>query len=60
MGMKEYKTRHTGLTWMIAHGAPVKLVQEIAGHVDIKTTLGYAKTFAGGAYDTLARAFKFE
>ena len=51
--------RHTCLTWLVAHGVPLKLVQDIAGHSDIKTTLNYAKTFAGGAYDTLVRAFRF-
>jgi integrase len=51
--------RHTCLTWLVAHGIPLKLVQEIAGHSDIKTTLNYAKTFAGGAYETLVKAFKF-
>ena len=57
---KLHDLRHTALTWMVGHNVPVKLVQEIAGHVDIKTTLGYAKTFTGGAYDTLIKAFGFD
>lgn len=52
--------RHTCLTWMVAKGLPLKLVQDIAGHSDIKTTLNYAKTFAGGSYQTLMKAFKFD
>lgn len=56
---KLHDLRHTAFTWMVGRGVPVKLVQDIAGHVDIKTTLGYAKTFIGGAYDTLSRAFGF-
>ena len=50
---KLHDLRHTGLSWMVAHGVPVKLVQDIAGHTSIATTMIYAKTFAGGAYEVL-------
>jgi integrase len=56
---KLHDLRHTGLTWMVARGVPLKLVQDIAGHTSINTTMGYAKTFAGGAYDVLMKAFSF-
>lgn len=56
---KLHDLRHTGLTWMVARGVPLKLVQDIAGHTSITTTMGYAKTFAGGAYDVLMKAFSF-
>lgn len=52
--------RHTCLTWLVARGLPLKLVQDIAGHTDIKTTLNYAKTFAGGAYQAIVKAFNFD
>ena len=48
------------IAWMVAKGVPLKLVQEIAGHSSITTTMGYAKTFAGGAYDTLSQAFGYK
>jgi len=56
---KLHDLRHTALTWMVARGVPLKLVQDIAGHTSITTTMGYARTYAGGAYDTLMKAFDF-
>lgn len=34
--------RHTAISLMIANGLDLKTVQDIAGHKDIKTTMGYA------------------
>ena len=59
MKAKLHDLRHTALTWMVARGVPLKLVQDIAGHTSITTTMGYAKTYAGDAYDTLMKAFNF-
>jgi len=56
---KLHDLRHTGLTWMVAHGVPVKLVQDIAGHTSIATTMIYAKTYAGESYEVLKKAFEF-
>ncbi len=52
--------RHTCLTWLVAKGVPLKLVQDIAGHASINTTMLYAKVYSGESYDTLAKAFGFE
>jgi integrase len=52
--------RHTACSWMVGQGAPVALVRDIAGHSDVKTTMGYAKAFTGAAYDTLAGLFGFK
>jgi len=37
-----HELRHTAITLMLANGLDIKTVQEIAGHQDLKTTLGYA------------------
>jgi len=52
--------RHTCLTNLVGRKLPLKLVQDIAGHSDIKTTLNYAKTFIGDAYGSMAKAFGFD
>lgn len=52
--------RHTCLTWLVSKGAPLKLVQDIAGHSSINTTMLYAKVFTGESYDTLTAAFGFK
>jgi len=38
--------RHTAITLLIAAGFDLKTVQEIAGHKDIKTTMGYTHLLA--------------
>lgn len=52
--------RHTCLTWLVARGVPLKLVQDIAGHASINTTMLYAKVYSGESYDTLAKAVGFD
>ena len=37
-----HSLRHTYITWMIEQGIPVPIVQKLAGHADITTTMGYA------------------
>lgn len=51
--------RHTCLTWLVGHEVPLKLVQDIAGHSSINTTMRYAKIFTGNAHDVLNKAFGF-
>ena len=52
--------RHTCLTWLVGKGVPLKLVQDIAGHASINTTMLYAKVYSGESYDTVVKAFGFE
>lgn len=51
--------RHTCLTLLVGHGVPLKLVQDIAGHSSINTTMRYAKIFTGDAHAVLKDAFGF-
>lgn len=51
--------RHTCLTLLVGHGVPLKLVQDIAGHSSINTTMRYAKIFTGNAHAVLKDAFGF-
>ena len=41
-GLSFHSLRHTYISWMIMQGVPVPVVQKLAGHADIKTTMGYA------------------
>ncbi|UQZ87741.1 hypothetical protein C4J81_00390 [Deltaproteobacteria bacterium Smac51] len=52
--------RHTCLTLLVGHGVPLKLVQDIAGHSTITTTMNYAKLFTGNAHSILNKALGFE
>lgn len=36
-----HSLRHSFCTWLIQDGVPVPVVQKLAGHADIKTTMGY-------------------
>lgn len=62
LGLKArvHDLRHTCLTWLVAKGVPLKLVQDIAGHSSINTTMLYAKVYTGESYDTLTAAFGFK
>ena len=51
--------RHTCFTWLVAKGVPLKLVQDIAGHASINTTMLYARVYSGDAYETLVKALGF-
>lgn len=37
-----HSLRHTFISWLIMDGVPVPVVQRLAGHADITTTMGYA------------------
>ncbi len=50
--------RHTAATYMIVKGVPLRVVQDILGHADIKTTMHYSKGLAAShLYYTLYEAF---
>ena len=34
--------RHTYASWLVQEGVPLKVVQELLGHADIKMTMRYA------------------
>jgi site-specific recombinase XerD len=42
---------------MIMQGVPVPFVQKLAGHADIKTTMGYAHLAPKSLQDALERVF---
>lgn len=56
---KLHDLRHTTLTWFVAAGVPLKLVQDVAGHSSITTTMNYAKKYIGDSYQTLKIALNF-
>ena len=51
--------RHTCFTWLVAKGVPLRLVQDIAGHSSITTTMLYAQVYSGDSYDVLVKACGF-
>lgn len=51
--------RHSCLTMLVAHGLPLKLVQDMAGHSSITTTMGYAKVYSGDSYGQLYQSLGF-
>ena len=34
--------RHSYISWLVQDGVSIPVVKELAGHADIKTTMGYA------------------
>lgn len=54
-----HSMRHTGTTLMLAEGLDIKTVQEICGHQDIETTMGYVHLLAG-SIERAARQFSVE
>lgn len=52
--------RHTCLTLLVGKGVPLKLVQDMAGHASIDTTMHYARVYSGDSYKTLIDALGFE
>lgn len=48
--------RTTCITQLVSHGVDLRTVMEVAGHSDIKTTIGYAK-MVGQNIDKLSQSF---
>lgn len=51
--------RHSYLTMLVAHGLPLKLIQDLAGHSSITTTMGYARVYVGDSYVKLCQSLGF-
>ncbi|MFQ5570006.1 MAG: tyrosine-type recombinase/integrase [Rhodothermales bacterium] len=56
-GLSFHSLRHTYISWMIMQGVPVPVVQKLAGHADIKTTMGYAHLAPDSLRDAVQRVF---
>ena len=56
-GIHFHSLRHTYITWMIEQGIPVPLVQKLAGHADITTTMQYAHHAPDSLRDAVRRVF---
>ncbi|MFZ5587050.1 MAG: tyrosine-type recombinase/integrase [Thermodesulfobacteriota bacterium] len=55
-GVRLHDLRHTCFTYLASRGAPLKVIQAIAGHSDIRITMGYARGLVGDIYDAMAEA----
>ncbi len=56
-GLSFHSLRHTYISWMIMKGIPVPVIQQLAGHADIKTTMGYAHLAPDSLRVAVARVF---
>ncbi len=56
-GLSFHSLRHTYISWMIMRGVPVPVVQKLAGHADIKTTMGYAHLAPDALRDAVVKVF---
>lgn len=56
-GIHFHSLRHTYITWMIEKGIPVPIVQKLAGHADITTTMRYAHHAPDSLRDAVRRVF---
>lgn len=52
-----HKFRRTNITHLVAHGMPIELVKELAGHAKIDTTMGYVVTNASTVKNAYERYF---
>ncbi|MDR2199900.1 MAG: tyrosine-type recombinase/integrase [Deltaproteobacteria bacterium] len=62
-GLSEHRLhdlRHSGISWLVGRGAPLKLVQDFAGHSTILTTMNYVKIYPGDSYETLLKICGFK
>lgn len=57
-GVRLHDLRHTCFTYRVSKGVNLKVVQTIAGHSDIRVTMGYAQGLVGDLYDEMAEVFK--
>jgi len=59
--IRVHDLRHSVATFLIASGVPIAVVQEICGHAEIKTTMGYTHLLAENqneAMEILDRAYR--
>lgn len=56
-GISFHSLRHSFCTWLIQGGVPVPTVQKLAGHADIKTTMGYVHVAGQDLHDAVASVF---
>lgn len=56
-GISFHTLRHTYVSWMIMAGVPVPVVQKLAGHADITTTMRYAHLAPNSLRDAVAKVF---
>ncbi len=52
-----HSLRHTFCTWLIQSGTPVPVVQRLAGHADIKTTMDYIHVANRDLHEGMQRTF---
>lgn len=55
-GVRFHDLRTTYITQLVSQGHDLRTVMEVAGHADIKTTMGYVK-LVGQNIDKLAQSF---
>ena len=56
--MRLHDLRHTCFTYLVSKGVNLKVVQAIAGHSDIRVTMGYAQGLVADLYDEMAKVFE--
>ena len=56
-GISFHSLRHSFCTWMIAENVPVPVVQRLAGHADITTTMGYVHVVNADLHSAVERVF---
>ena len=59
--IRVHDIRHSAITYLLSEGIPLTTVQEIAGHADFKTTLGYTHMMLdtqNAAMDKLDKAMR--
>jgi len=55
-GVRFHDLRHSFVSWLLADGVPIHLVQQLAGHASITTTQRYAQTNRDELREAMRRA----